>query len=77
MKIINIHEAKTNLSKYLEEVVEGGEIVIGKYGHPIARLVPFVSDKPKYEFGRLRGRVKIGDGFDEVGKGLSLGADRS
>ncbi len=41
MKVINVHEAKTQLSKLLEQVKSGEEIIIGKYGKPYARLVPF------------------------------------
>lgn len=40
MQTINIHEAKTHLSRLLEQVAEGEEIVIAKAGKPIARLVP-------------------------------------
>jgi len=65
MKIINIHEAKTQLSKYLQEVSEGKEVVIGKYGQPIARLVPFLTDEPKYQFGLLKGKITVSDDFDE------------
>ena len=64
MKIINVHEAKTQLSKYLQEVAEGKEVVIGKYGEPIARLVPFVDPKPKYQFGLLKGKLRISEDFD-------------
>ncbi len=39
-KIVNVHEAKTHLSKLLEEVRQGAEIVIAKGGKPCARLVP-------------------------------------
>ncbi len=39
--IVNIHEAKTQLSRLLERVVAGEEVIIGKAGKPIARLVPY------------------------------------
>ncbi|HVQ43543.1 MAG TPA: type II toxin-antitoxin system Phd/YefM family antitoxin [Candidatus Saccharimonadia bacterium] len=65
MKVVNIHEAKTQLSKYLQEAAEGKEVVIGKYGQPIARLVPFESDKPKIVFGLLKGKFSVSDNFDE------------
>ncbi|HHO56291.1 MAG TPA: type II toxin-antitoxin system prevent-host-death family antitoxin [Trueperaceae bacterium] len=41
MKVINVHEAKTQLSKLLEQAKAGEEIIIGKYGEPYARLIPF------------------------------------
>jgi len=66
MKIVNIHEAKTQLSKYLQEVADGGEVIIGKYGQPIARLVPYVSPTPKYKLGLLKGKLKVAKDFDEV-----------
>ncbi len=66
MKIVNIHEAKTQLSKYLQEVSEGKEVVIGKYGEPIAKLVPYMSEEPKYKFGVLKGQITVADDFDEA-----------
>lgn len=38
--VVNTHEAKTNLSRLLEEVAAGNEVIIAKAGHPVARLVP-------------------------------------
>ena len=64
MKIVNVHDAKTQLSKYLQEVAEGKEVVIGRYGQPVARLVPFVAEKPAYKFGLLKGRIRIAEDFD-------------
>ena len=64
MKVINIHDAKTQLSKYLQEVAEGGEVVIGRYGRPIARLVPYAAAPPVYKFGLLKGEIKVAAGFD-------------
>ncbi|MDQ4106953.1 MAG: type II toxin-antitoxin system prevent-host-death family antitoxin, partial [Actinomycetota bacterium] len=39
---VNVHEAKTHLSKLLERVVQGEEVVIAKSGRPVARLVPMI-----------------------------------
>jgi prevent-host-death family protein len=64
MKVINIHEAKTQLSKYLQDVAEGREVIIGKYGQPIARLVPYAASQPKYQLGILKGQLKVSDDFD-------------
>lgn len=61
MKIVNVHEAKTQLSRILQEVSEGKEIVIGRYGEPVARLIPYKSDKPQYKFGLLKGEIRIKD----------------
>lgn len=47
MKIVNVHEAKTNLSKLLERAHRGEEIVIAKNGTPFARLVPLAPAAPR------------------------------
>ena len=65
-KIVNVHAAKTNLSRLLERAEAGEEIVIGRAGKPIARLVPYVTERPRRIFGRMRGEVRILPGFDEL-----------
>jgi prevent-host-death family protein len=66
MKVTNIHEAKTHLSKLIERVEEGEEIVIGRAGRPIAKLVPFQPPAPKRKPGSMRGKIVMGRGFDEA-----------
>ena len=56
---VNVHDAKTHLSKLLERAEAGEEIVIARAGRPVARLVPYGSDRPKRVFGRLRGQIVI------------------
>ena len=56
MTIVNVHEAKTNLSRLLEAAAAGEEIIIAKAGKPIAKLVPI--EKPKREPGRLKGLIQ-------------------
>jgi len=51
MKVINVQEAKTQLSRYLEQVANGEELIIGKSGNPMARLIPYVEDKPVRKLG--------------------------
>lgn len=63
MKIVNLHMAKTHLSRLVEEAARGDEITIAKAGRPIARLVPVEDIKPR-RFGLLRGRIEISDDFD-------------
>ncbi len=66
MRTVNIHDAKTHLSRLLEAVAAGEEIVIAKSGKPVARLVPLEGDeKPKRQFGRLKGKIWISDDFDD------------
>ncbi|MEX2598287.1 MAG: type II toxin-antitoxin system Phd/YefM family antitoxin [Dehalococcoidia bacterium] len=61
---LNIHEAKTHLSKLLQQVSEGQEIVIAKAGRPIARLVPFSSRSGQRLPGGAEGQVVIAPDFD-------------
>ena len=61
---VNIHEAKTHLSRLVEEVAAGHEIIIAKAGKPVARLVPLVAQPRKKQLGLLRGQVKVADDFD-------------
>lgn len=67
MKITNIHEAKTHLSRLVERAAAGEEIVIGKAGKPVARLVPYQSSKmhPKRKPGAWKGKVWISPDFDK------------
>ena len=63
-KTVNIHEAKTNLSKLLARVANGEEVIISKAGKPIAKLVS-ISEKPKNRFpGSAKGKIVIEDDFD-------------
>jgi len=67
MKQINIHEAKTNLSKLLEKVESGEKIIIANRGVPKAILSKYIpansaSDSP---LGRYAGQIKVSDDFDD------------
>jgi prevent-host-death family protein len=62
MKQVNVHEAKTTLSRLLEAVAEGEEIVISRAGTPVARLVPF--SRSVRQLGMDKGLVTIADDFD-------------
>ena len=64
MHTVNIHEAKTHLSKLLEEVSNGQEIVIAKSGKPMAKLTGIKPAKPIRKPGFLKGKIKIADDFD-------------
>ena len=63
-KTVNVHEAKTHLSRLLERVSEGEEVVISKAGRPVARLVPAGENPERRESGSASGRVIIGEDFD-------------
>ena len=62
--IVNVHQAKTHLSRLLDEVAAGGEVVIAKAGRPVARLVPLEPVVRRKRFGLLKGRVDVPDDFD-------------
>lgn len=65
MKTVNVHEAKTHLSRLLERAHAGEEIVIAKAGEPYARLVPLPGRQPKREPGTLKGLVTVNEAFFE------------
>ena len=64
--VINVSEARTHLSKLLDRVANGEEIVLGKAGTPVARLVPYVESRRPREPGRLAGTIWIAPDFDET-----------
>ena len=61
LEMLNVHAAKTNLSKLLARVAKGEEIVIAKSGTPVAKLVPFVSVAPSRALGAFRGKIWMSD----------------
>jgi prevent-host-death family protein len=61
---VNIHEAKTHLSRLVERVEAGEEIVIARAGRPVARLVPFRTRTKPRTPGLWRGRVWLAADFD-------------
>ena len=61
---INIHQAKTHLSRLIEDVANGNEVLIAKGGRPMARLVPLGRDDSPRRAGVLKGKLKISDDFD-------------
>ena len=67
-ELINIHEAKTQLSKLLSRVALGEEFTIANRGVPIAKLVPYTPAEGKGDRipGRLSGRIQIRDDFNEL-----------
>ena len=62
---VNIHEAKTHLSRLLERVSDGEEIVIAKAGKPVARLSSVDAKRKALPYGMLKGKLKIRAGFDD------------
>jgi len=61
---VNIHEAKTNLSKLIKKVVNGEEVIIAKGNKPLVKMVQIDGTKPKRKLGSAKGKIKITDDFD-------------
>ena len=63
MTTLNIHAAKTHFSRLIDDVVEGGEVVIAKAGKPVDRLVP-IEKHAKRKVGLIKGGLTIPEDFD-------------
>jgi len=63
--LVNVHEAKTHFSRLLARVEAGEEVVIGRAGKPVARLVAYRARRPPRRPGALRGQIWIADDFDD------------
>ena len=61
---VNLHAAKTQLSRLVDDAVNGKEIVIAKSGKPLVRLVPVVATRRRTGYGADKGRIRISDDFD-------------
>lgn len=71
MKTVNIHEAKTHLSRLIEQVITIGEpFVIAKAGTPLVKVVPLEASPVGHvqRLGFLAGRIMVPDDFDRMGK---------
>lgn len=66
MILKNISEAKAELSALIEAVSKGEEVVIGKAGVPVAKLVRYTGAAVRRVPGALKGRIKIHEGFDDL-----------
>lgn len=64
MLTVNIHEAKTHFSRFVDAAARGEEIMIAKAGVPTARLVPMTPVKVVRRFGALKDQIHIADDFD-------------
>lgn len=61
---VNVHQAKTHLSRLLARIQEGEEFIIAKNGKPIARLLPAIEAKNKREPGSAQGKIQIAPDFN-------------
>jgi prevent-host-death family protein len=70
MRMVNIHEAKTQLSRLVDRAAKGEEIIIAKAGKPLVKVVPLDSRKaagPR-RLGFLAGEIAVPDDFDRMGQ---------
>jgi prevent-host-death family protein len=69
METVNIHEAKTHLSRLLERVARGDSVILAKAGKPIARLVPIgpAERAPQQRTGFMAGQLRVPADFDHMG----------
>lgn len=62
--VVNIHHAKTHLSKIVDDAAAGREVIIAKAGRKVARLVPIESKPRPKKLGGLKGRIRVPDDFN-------------
>ena len=67
MKTVNVHEAKTQLSKLIQMAVNGEPFIIAKAGKPLVKVTALEPPKPVSRLGFLKGQFKIPDDFDTMG----------
>jgi prevent-host-death family protein len=63
VSVVNIHEAKTQLSRLVAQVEAGEEVILARNGKPAARLVPLAAAPAARVFGSMKGRAHAGDAF--------------
>lgn len=64
METVNIYEAKTHFSRYVEKAESGEDVIIARGGRQVARLTAITPQKPPVRFGVLKGKVRIAEDFD-------------
>ena len=65
MSIVNVHAAKTQLSRLLDAAAAGEEVIIARAGKPVAKLVPIDQTPPPRRLGLLDGKIHVPDDFDD------------
>ena len=71
MYITNISDAKAQLSALIEEVIAGKEVIIGKAGKPVAKIIPYDRSEEPRKPGAMKGQIHIMDDFDELPEDLA------
>ena len=68
MTIVNIHDAKTNLSALIQQALNGEEVIIAKNNDPIITLKPILKKVKKRKAGILKGKIKIVEDWNKADK---------
>jgi prevent-host-death family protein len=63
---VNIHEAKTQLSRLVDRAAAGESLIIAKHGKPVAKLVPLDAVQEKSRIGFMIGHISVPDDFDRM-----------
>jgi prevent-host-death family protein len=71
----NIHEAKTQLSRIVERVERGEEVIISRAGRPVAKVVPLPSRVRRTGRGSLKGKLVLSDDWDSVDTNAEIARD--
>jgi len=79
---VNLHDAKTHLSRYVDQALAGEEVVIARAGKPLVRLMPVVSELSPRRLGFLAGTARIDadlkrDFEDEINAMFELGPEQA
>ena len=68
MTTVNIHEAKTHLSRLVAQAARGETVIIAKAGKPLVKLVPVDAPAKRSRIGFMKGEIKVPDDFDTMGQ---------
>jgi prevent-host-death family protein len=68
VRTVNIHDAKTNLSRLVEQAAKGEPFIIAKAGKPMVKVVPLDQPQEKRRLGFMSGQFVVPDDFDRMGE---------
>ncbi len=68
MKTVNIHEAKTQLSRLVNRAARGEAFIIAKAGKPLVKVVPIDAPEKPQRIGFMKGEIEVPDDFDRIGE---------
>lgn len=67
MQIINIHEAKTHLSRLVEQAAQGEAFIIAKAGKPLVKVMALAAPEAGQRLGFMAGQMRVPEDFDQMG----------